>query len=81
MRQIIQMRRTHGAASDWFTLFGEAARSAAVRPVAPPLADLSDPALYLDFSGETLDYAVFPDKSRRPMAIGSDVTSQTKAWA
>ena len=51
-----------------------------VRPVAPPRPNLGDPALYLDFFGQTLDYAVFPHESKHPMALGSDISSKTKAW-
>ena len=80
LRQIAQMRRAHCAKSDWSTLLGEAARSLGVRPVAPPLPNLSDPALYLDFCGTTLDYAVSPHKSRCPLAVGSDINTKTKAW-
>ena len=60
LRQIIQMRRTHGAESDRYAIFGGAARSLSLRPTAPPLSNLSDPAAYLDFFGQTLNYAVSP---------------------
>ena len=80
LRQIVQMPRADETESYRATLLGEAARSSGVRPVAPPLPNLSDPALYLDFFGQTLDYAVFPHKSRCPVAAGSDVSSKTKAW-
>ena len=78
LRQIAQMRRTHGAESDWSTLLGAAARPLGVRPVAPPLPNLRDPALYLDVFGQTLDYAVFPHKSKHPLALGSDISAKTK---
>ena len=78
LRQIAQMRRAHCAESDWSTLLGEAARPLGVRPLAPPLPNLSDPALYLDSCGQAPSYAVSPHKSRRPLAVGTDVNSQTK---
>ena len=79
LRQIAQMRRTHGTESDWSTLHGEAARSLGARPVALPLPNPSDPALYLDFFGQILDFAVFPQKSKHALALGSDINSKSKA--
>ena len=49
LRQIAQMRRTHGVESDWPALLGETVRLQGVLPVPPPRSDLSDPELYLDF--------------------------------
>ena len=80
LRQIVQMRRTHGAGSDLPALLGEAARPFGAPPVPPPLPDLGDPGLYLDFFGQILDFAVSPHKSRRPLAIGSGIYSKAQAW-
>ena len=74
------MRRSDRSESDWFTLLGEAARSLGVRPVAPHLPNLSDPALYLDFFGQILDYAVFRYKSKHTLALGSVINSESKDW-
>ena len=79
LRQIAQMRRTHGAESDWSTLLREVALSPCVRPVAPPLPNLRDPALYLGFFGQTLEYAAFPHKSKHHLATGSDIGAKSKA--
>ena len=79
-RQMVQMRRAHRTESDWSTLIGGAARSLRVRPVAPPLPNLSDPGLRPEFFGHTLDYAISPNKSRGPLAMGADVKSKTDAW-
>ena len=80
LRQIVQMRRTQGSEANWSTLLGEAARSLGVRPAAPPLPTLGDPALYLDFFGQTLEYAAFPHKSKRHMASGSDIGAKDPDW-
>ena len=80
LRQIARMRRTHGAESDWSTLPGASASSLGVIPVPPPLPDLGDPELCLDFFGQAFNFAVFPNKSRLPLAIGSGVNSKSKAW-
>ena len=79
LRQIAKMRRTHGAESDWYAPSGEAARPLGALPVPPPLPDLSDPGLHLDFFGQTLDFAVFPHKSRHPLAIGAGINSRNRA--
>ena len=57
-----------------------AARPLSVRPAAPPLPNLRDPALYLDFFGQTLDYASLPHKSEQYMALGSDISAEPQAW-
>ena len=72
------MRRIHGAGSDWSALLAEAARSLGVLPAPPPLPGLSDLELRLDFFGQTLDFAVLPHKSRRPLASGPGINS--KSW-
>ena len=36
--------------------------------------------MYLDFFGQTLEYAVFPRKSKHHMALGSDISAKSKAW-
>ena len=71
LRRIVQIRRTRGTESDWSVLLGEAARSLGPLPVPPPLPEISDPELFLDFFGSTLDCGVFPRKSRRPLTIDS----------
>ena len=78
--QIIQLRRAHGAETDWSVLPGVATRSLGVRPVAPPLPNLRDPALFLGFFGQTLDYAVSPHKSKHHMALGSDFGRKSEVW-
>ena len=80
LRQIAHMRRARGPEPDCSTLLGEAARSLGVRPAAPALSNLSGPALYLDFFGHTLDYAVFPHESKHTLALDSDINSKPEAW-
>ena len=80
LRQIAQMRRTRGSESDWYALLGEAARSLSVRPAAPPLPNLSDLVLFWGFFGRAVEYAVFPYKLKRPVALGSDFGARDKAW-
>ena len=79
LRQIAQMRRARVTESALPAVLGEAARSSGVRPAAPPLPNLSDPALYIDFFGQVLDYAGFSHKSERALALGSDINSKSKA--
>ena len=74
------MLRTNGAKSDWSALLGEAARPLGAQPVPPPLSDLSDPELFLGFFDKSLDFAISPHKSRRPLAIGSGIFSKFLAW-
>ena len=73
LRQIAQMCRTHGAESDWSTFLGDAARPLDVRPACPPLPNLRDPAACLGFFGQTFEFAVFPRRSKRHLASGSDI--------
>ena len=80
LRQIIQMRWAHRAESDWSATLGEASRSLGVRPAARLCSNLSDPAEYLDFFGQTLDYAAFPHKFKHYVALGSDISTKSKAW-
>ena len=80
LRHIIRTRRTYGAESDWSATLGEAARSLGVRPTAPPLSNLSDPAEYPEFSGQTLDNAASPHKSKHYMALGSDICNKSEDW-
>ena len=80
LRRIAQMRRAHGAESDWSTLLGAAARSLGVRPACPPRLKLRDPAAYLNFFGQTLEYAAFPHKSKHHLALGSDIAAKSEAW-
>ena len=54
------MRRPQGTGADWSGVLGEAARTLGALPNPPPLLDLSDPRLFLDFLGQTLDCEVFP---------------------
>ena len=71
LRQIAQMRRARGTESDRPTLPGEAARALGARPAAPLLPNLSDPALYLDFFGQTLGYATsLPPQVEAPIGVG-----------
>ena len=78
--QIAQMRRTYSAESDSSALLSEAARSLGVLPAPHLLPDPREPGLYVDFLGQTLDFAIFPHESRRPLAIGSGIISKTRAW-
>ena len=80
LRHIIRTRRTYGAESDWSATLGEAARSLGVRPTAPPLSNLSDPAEYPEFSGQALDNAASPHKSKHYVALGSDICNESKSW-
>ena len=80
LRRIAQMRRARGAESDWSTLLGEAARSLGVRPACPPRLNLRDPAAYLNFFGQTLEYAAFPHKSKHHLTLGSDIAAKSGAW-
>ena len=80
LRQIVQMRRTHGAKKDWSAILGEADRSLGVRPAARPLQNLRDLAAPLDFRSQTPDYAAFPQKSEHYVALGSDMSSKSRAW-
>ena len=80
LRRISQTRRTHRAESDCSALPGEAARFLGVLPTPPPLPDLSNPGLFIAFFRQSLDFAVFPHKSRRPMAIGAGSKSKARAW-
>ena len=80
-RHSAQMRRTRRAESDWSALLGDAARSLGVLPVPPPLPDLSDPELYLDFFGQPPDFAAFLHESRHPSAVGSGINSKSRARA
>ena len=73
LRQIVQMRRAHGAESDWSALIGEAARSLGALPAPPPLPGLSEPLL-------GLPPPVSPQMSRRFSAVGSGVNSKSRAW-
>ena len=49
LRQIAKMCRSQETEADWSAILGEAARTLGARAIAPPLPDLSDPGLYLDF--------------------------------
>ena len=80
LRQIAFMRQYQGAQSDWSAITGEADRAPGVLPTPPPLPDLRNPGLYLDFFGPTLDFAVSSRKSRHPLAIGSGINSESRAW-
>ena len=78
--KIAQMCRARGSESDWYALLGQAARSLGVRPAVPPLPNRSDPALFFDFLGQTLERAAFPYKSKRHLALGSDIGTKDQAW-
>ena len=54
--------------------------SGLVGPEAPLLPNLSGPALYMDFFGQMLAYAVFPHKSQHHMAFGSEIGAKDQAW-
>ena len=78
LRQIVQMCRSQGSEADWSAPW--VSRPLGVRPAAPPLPNLSDPALFLDFFAQTLEYAAFPHRSKHHMALGSDIGTKGQAW-
>ena len=82
LRQIVQMCRSQGSDAGWSNILGEAARSLGVCPTDPPLPDLRDPEFFLDFFGQTLEYAAFPHKSKRHLALGSAIGAkeQARTW-
>ena len=49
-------------------------------PTPLPLLDLSDHGLYPGFFGQTLDFASFRRKSRRPLAINTGINTEARAW-
>ena len=79
LRQLVNMCRSQGAESDWSAILREAARTLHVMPTSPPLLYLSDPGLYLDFFGKTLEFAIFPHKSRRPLATNTAIDDKARA--
>ena len=81
LRQIARMCRAHGTGSDWPTLLGAAVRSLRVRPACPPLPNLRDPAAFLSFFGQTLEYVALPRKSKHHLASGSDISTKSRSWA
>ena len=74
------MRHSQGSESDSPAILREAARALGVSPTPPPLPDPSDSGLYMDFFGQTLDFAVSPHKPRHALAIGSGINSKTRSW-
>ena len=74
------MCRTQGAESDWPTLPGRADRTLGALPTRPPLPGISDPGIYLDFLGQTLDFAVYSHEPRHHSAIGSGINADARAW-
>ena len=70
-RRATNLGRSQGTESDWYAILGEAARNLGMLPTIPLLPDHREPGLYLDFLGQTLDFAAFPRKSRHPLAINT----------
>ena len=72
--------RERGSAEAWSVLLGAVAQTLGVAPAPPPLPDLRDPGLYLDFFPRTLDFAICPRISRHPPAISAGIGDKARAW-
>ena len=73
MRRILNLFRERGSAEDWPGLLGAVAQTPGVAPAPAPPPDLRGPGLRRDFFARTLDFAIFPRKSRRHWGRGSCV--------
>lgn len=80
MRRIANMCLSQGAESDPSAIIGEAARALGALPTPSPLPDLSVRSLFLNFLGQTLDFAVSPRESRHPSAVHSGIDSEARLW-
>ena len=79
-RRIANLFRRRGSEDELSEILGTVARTLGVSPTPEPLPDLSDPGVYLDFFPKTLDFAIFPRKSRRPLAACSGINDKASAW-
>ena len=75
-----KLPRGRGPAEEWSVLLGAVARALGVAPTPPPLPDLRDPGIYLNFFLRTLDFVIFPNKNRHPVAVTAGVGDKARAW-
>ena len=80
MRRIENRLLGRGSAEERSGLLGAVAQTLGVSPTPVPLPDPREPGLYLDFPAKTLDFAVFPHKSRRALAVCARINDKARAW-
>ena len=80
MRRIANLFRERGSAEDRSGLLGAVAQTLGSSPTPALPPDPRQPSQYLDAFAKTADFAIFPRKSRRPLAVAVRINDKARAW-
>ena len=78
-RSFVNPFREKGSIGEWSVHLGAVARILGVSPTPPTSSGLRETRLYRDSSAESRGCAIFPRKSRRPLASVSGIHDEARA--
>ena len=59
-REVVNLSRERGSAAEWPLILGAVTKVLGANPVHPPIPDLRNPDLYLDFFARAQEFAISP---------------------